>query len=578
MGKRVATKARNVRTAPEGRSKAPEELKSKWGLSRWAKVASGVGALILFLTIYLLRLDKVVGMIVDDAWYVLLAKGLAIGKGYTLINSPSPGIVPFYPPAFPMLLSLVYRLSPDFPSNVWLLKSISIAAMLGVGLVAFYYFFRDRRLPFYLALGIAVATIFYPALVFLATSTVMSECVFTLVLLSTIVVIDQVVRVEPRSHAWRYALLGGALASVAFLTRSVALALIIAAMLYLLKERLIRAAVIFGAVVVLFVAPWMLYAGRHAPTAEQRVEQSGNIVQSYAAQFWQKKAGQPMLGTITIDDLPERVWTNGSEIIRYDLGSIAFYPLFRPPEPGLAMRIDKEARGLSLVLSLLALIGWVSLIRERMTVAEITVPLSLLITVAWGWEQFRLLLPLVPFLIFYLLMGIRVIYRLYHRLYGVSKPQAEWALLTIIVWSMGVVSVYNNLSYILKKHVPTPDYSLLWTPAFEENEAVMRYVHATLPKSEVIATQNPALLHLYTGHQTIASDDPAGSWETWNRLGVRYLVRTSAYRLPDPDAAESQYKIIYRSNGILNLRVIDLGLPGSRPVWGAVKAPALSKQ
>src|SRR4026207_2092361 len=167
MGKRAAARARNVRTAPEAQTKTSEAPKRELGLGRWAKIASGTGALILFFTIYLLRLDKVVGQVVDDAWYVLLAKSLATGNGYTLINSPSPGIIPFYPPVFPMLLSLAYRLSPDFPNNVWLLKSVSIAAMMGVGLVAFYYFLRVRAWPFYLSLGLAVDRVPYPALAFL---------------------------------------------------------------------------------------------------------------------------------------------------------------------------------------------------------------------------------------------------------------------------------------------------------------------------------------------------------------------------------------------------------------------------
>ena len=565
MSKRAAARVRKVRTAPEREAKPPEELESKWRPGRWAKVASGVSALLLFLAIYLLRLDKVVGQVVDDAWYVLLAKALATGHGYTLINSPSPGIVPFYPPAFPMLLSLAYRLSPDFPNNVWLLKSVSIAAMMGVGLVAFYYFLRVRALPFYLSLGLAVATVLYPALAFLATSTVMSECVFTLGLLSAIVVIERSVRAERPSGEWRYAVLGGVLASLCFLTRPVALGLIIAAIIYLLKERMLRRAAIFATMVMLLVGPWVIYSGRHAPTEEQRVEQNGNIVQSYKTQFWQKTAGQPLRGTVTFDDLPDRIWSNASEIVRYDIGAVAFYGLFRPLEPGPGMPIEKEARGLSLVLSLLVLMGWVSVIRERTTLAEFTVPSILLITVAWGWEQFRLLLPLVPFLVFYLLMGIRVIYRSYHRLQRVSKPQAEWILVTIIAWGLCSLNLQSNIKYILKKNDPDPAYRLQWIRSFEENEAVIKYAGATVPATEVIATYNPALVLLYTGHKTVASDDPVGSWETWNRLGVRYLLRPS-------DPAESPYKILYSSNGTFNLRVIDLGLPSSRPVWGT-KSP-----
>src|SRR5436190_18042913 len=138
---------------------------------RLSLIGAGVAALAVALTIYLLRLDKVVGLVVDDAWYVLLAKALATGQGYTLINSPTPGITPFYAPAFPALLSIFYRISPNFPNNIWLLKSVSIAAMMGVGLVTFTYFKRERELPVWVAFALALATTIYPALVFLATST-----------------------------------------------------------------------------------------------------------------------------------------------------------------------------------------------------------------------------------------------------------------------------------------------------------------------------------------------------------------------------------------------------------------------
>ena len=71
--------------------------------------------LLIPLPIYILRLDHVFGMVVDDAWYVMLARALADGRGYTLVNSPIEGILPGYPPGFPALLSLIFRLYPDFP-------------------------------------------------------------------------------------------------------------------------------------------------------------------------------------------------------------------------------------------------------------------------------------------------------------------------------------------------------------------------------------------------------------------------------------------------------------------------------
>src|SRR5437868_2377050 len=64
---------------------------------------AGVALFVLALSIYVLRLDRVAGLFVDDGWYIMLAKAMATGQGYTLINSPSSGILPLYPPGFPFL-------------------------------------------------------------------------------------------------------------------------------------------------------------------------------------------------------------------------------------------------------------------------------------------------------------------------------------------------------------------------------------------------------------------------------------------------------------------------------------------
>jgi hypothetical protein len=568
LAKRTSAKSKQNKPAIEEPVKSAQPSPGDEKKRRMILIIAGGVALALSLAIYILRLDKVVGFVVDDAWYVLLAKALATGQGYTIINSPSPGIRPFYAPGFPALLSIFYRLAPSFPGNLIVFKSVSIAAMMGAGLVAFHYFRRYRELPVYVSFGLALATTIYPALVFLATSTVMSECVFTLTQLAAIVLIERSVREGQAGSAWRFTALGGALVSFAFLTRPAGLGLLLGTVIYLFKERVTKQLLIFAAIVVALVGPWMVYSRFYAPTAEQTAEQGSNIVQPYTKQFWQRTAGLPLSGTITLDELPERVWNNLSEIGRYDFGALAFYSLYRPLEPGEPVRIPVEARVISLCLAALAIAGFVSVVRERWTLAEIAVLLAIGVMMMWGWEQYRLLLPAVPFLLFYLLMGVRLIARLYQKLYAKPDPRGELIPLLVVSWFFVASNLYGNVQYIQKKYAPAPEERLGWTRAFEENEALIKHIGENVPQDEVIATQNPALLHLYTGHKTVASDDPALQWETWNRIGVRYLARTSPFPLPKPDANEGKYRTIYRTTGGLGLRLIDLGSPSSRPAWG----------
>jgi hypothetical protein len=556
-------------TKPQAQALPPtvEPVSSPAKPKPWLLIGLAVAVAIAFIVVYTMRLDNVVGLVVDDAWYVLLAKALATGQGYTIINSPTPGIRPFYAPFFPALLSIFYRFSSGFPGNLLLLKSVSIVAMFGAGVLAFFYFRRVREVPAYTALGIAAATILYPALVFLATSAVMSECVFTLLQLGALILIERAVAKRQDKAALKFAAFGALLVSAAFLTRPAGLGLLLGSLLYLLKEKVTRTLLVFAALVALLVGPWILYSRIYAPTPEQRAEQGANIVQPYTTQFWQRVAGQPLEGTITFDDLPERVWNNLSEISKYDIGGIAFYALFRPLEPGERIRVGAEGRGLSLLFTALALFGYVMTVRRRLTLAEIVVPLALAISISWGWEQFRLLLPLVPLLLYYLLMGVKGFGDLYQMLTGEQAGAKQWLPATVLIWLIVVSNLYSNNQYIQRKNDPSPAYQLKWLKAFNENEAVIKYAGDNLPKDAVLATQNPALVYLYTGHKTVASDNPAGAWENWKKLGVRYLVRTSPFPLDKPDASESKFNIIHRQGGLLNLRVVDLGEAATRQAW-----------
>ena len=172
---------------------------------------------------------------VDDAYYVLLARALADGEGYRLVSSGTTAILPLYPPGFPFLLSLVFQVAPRFPENVWLLKSVSIAAMFALGGLS-SALFRERRLADDLAALAAAAITIVPAFVFLATSTVMSECVFTLTLLGAVYVLQRSGDVKG-GRTLGFVAGAGMLGAGAMLLRSAGIAVIAAGVLWLLKER-----------------------------------------------------------------------------------------------------------------------------------------------------------------------------------------------------------------------------------------------------------------------------------------------------------------------------------------------------
>ncbi len=538
-------------------------------------LGAGLAALALSLTVYLKRLDSIVGMFQDDAWYALLGKAIATGQGYTLINSPSPGILPLYPPAFPFLLSLAYRLSPEFPQNLWLLKSVSIVAMLLTGWVCFRYFTRYRNLPQWLSLMAATCVALAPGLVFMATSSLMSECVFALAQMVTLVAVERCVQAKDGNGFWLFALLAAAAASWAFLTRSMAAGLILAALIYLLKERLFKSAVVFAVGVALIAGSWMLYSRAKAPTPDQRAEVNTYIIRPYTEQFWDRVAGHESAGKISAGELPGRFWNNLSSIAASDAGGIVLPSFFPALNQGLAERGNALQLTLSLLVIGLVIAGFVSTLRNGLTYAELALPLSLLVIIAWPFPPYRFLLPSLPLLLFYFLMGSKLVLTLHKRMVDSKTVSEPWLGLTVLAGLILALNLFGNFSYLKRKNSDVVSQRPRWMRVFGENEAVLKWANENVPKSDAIVSENPALVHLYTGNKTTTFDNPAGNWQLWNQLGVRYLLRISPGRLPDPDPIESKFRILHRAGGELNLRVTDFGPTTSRPAWGIAPPPGI---
>jgi hypothetical protein len=528
----------------------------------------GIAAAI-FLAVYLLRLDRILGLFVDDAWYALLAKSLATGQGYQLINSPSPGILPVYPPVYPFLVSLVYRLWPSFPNNVMLLKSVSIVAMLVVGLASYRHFNRDREWSHLVSLVSALTVTLTPGLVFLATSSTMSECVFTCFQLLAVVVIESAARAENGKTELRNAALGGALAAIAFLTRSIGLAVIGAGLVFLLKERRWRSAAVFVAAVAIFAAPWVIYSRTHQPTAEQRAEQGGMIVQDYSAQFWQVRAGDSSSALVGADRLPERMWGNAMKIIGNNVAMLFTPMLHRSSKLSGEETLEQglATHALSYVLSLVVLLGFALSARRRLGLAEITVVFTLGITCLWPWDTYRFLLPLLPFLFAYLLEAFRGARDFTQHQLETKNAAEPWRAMTIFAGLFLALFLYDHSVYIAKRSDLSRAEYLPWQAIFNENMEALNWIRDKAPEDAIFCSINPALIHLYTGRKSVAGGNADANWENWKRLNVRYMAYLSVFQIADPGMEEGRFDQVYRSKGPLKLRIMDLGRRENRLPW-----------
>lgn len=532
-----------------------------------------ISNIVLFFTvtipflIYALRIDHVVGMFRDDAWYALLGKALAAGQGYSMINSPSAGIVPIYPPFFPFLLSIVFRIFPDFPDNLLFLKLVSITAMFVSSYIAFcYYKQRGVSNPVSLCLGQLVLV--SPGLVFIATSSLMSECVFTLVYIGSIFIIEKAIITADKNHQLILTMLASILVSATILTRSIAGTLFIATCLYLLLKVNKKLLFIFVATTMLIVGSWTVYTRQHAPTVPQKSEANSYILTPYTEQFWDKLAGASSEGKITLAELPVRIGLNIISTITLDIGGIvvpSFYPALNQ---GLAERYHLFQSMLSIAVFILIVFGYYDSIKTNVTVSEIFIPLYLLIVLAWPFPPYRFLLPLYPILLLYLMSGWKRIVMLHLKL---SAPNNDHQLVSLQKGIMGlaiilvILSLYSNYVYINRRYSISEHKRPVWIRIFDETFLTINWVKKNIQKDRRIATENPALLYLFTGNKTVTYDNPSKQWDLWRDLDIRYYVSI----LPSQNSTSNntlltQFSIVYFNTGSLKLRVIDFGPPESR--------------
>ena len=304
-----------------------------------------------------------------------------------------------------------------------LLKSVSIAAMLGVGLLTYRYFTSCRGVPRQIAAGITLATVLTPGFVFLATSTVMADCVFTLGQLLVIVVVDRSARVDNEAAGRRYVLFAALIAAATMLVRTTGVAVIVAIILYLLNERRWQRALLFGAVTLACLMPWTIYARIHEPTTAQRLEHGGSIAYAYSDSMRMKRAADPASGRATLRDLTVRVGGNVFNVLGRDISGVFIPTFLRGADEsgeevvalGGTLGLTAGSMGnagatmfISFLISAVVLIGYVSAARTRLSAVELLVPISIAMIVVVPFWTFRYVLPLAPFLFFYFLEGLRV--------------------------------------------------------------------------------------------------------------------------------------------------------------------------
>jgi hypothetical protein len=409
-----------------------------------------------------------VGVFQDDAIYTVVGKALAEGQGYRMINLPGEPHATRYPPAYPMVIALLWKFWPSFPDNIVLFKFVN-AVFLGVTALATYAFTR-ARLAFSVVESLVVALLATLSVVMLLlTGVIMSEPMYVMVTMIALLRAERLVD-EPTV---RGALLVGLLLGLLALVRTVGAVAVPAAVLVLAWKRQWRAAFVVGAAASALIVPWIAW------TKLYEHEIPGVFAGKYGSYGAWLSLEQGGL------DFTLAVMRHNLAMID---GFLGYY--FMPVTP-------RWPRAIAMATQLvLFTVGAIAMLR-RAPVTVLYMGAYLTVVFMWPFEPTRFLLALWPPLMAALVLGALVLWRWRP---GVLPMRAlRWAAIAGVVAIVGGSGTYNWRGYTGKWWIS------IQREIGQRAAITAGWVARSTAMTDKLAIDHDLVVYLYTGRQSVPS-------------------------------------------------------------------------
>jgi hypothetical protein len=409
-----------------------------------------------------------VGAFEDDAIYTVLAKSLATGAGYRMINLPGAPHATHYPPGYPLVLALLWRVYPTFPDNIVLFKFANAAFLA----LAASFTFRFARIRLALSRPIAATVAIVGTLsivVLLVTGVVLSEPLFMALLLGALSLTESSAESGHLGRAFTSGLLLGALA----LVRTLGAVAIPAALLVMLLRRHYKAAVALGVAAALLLVPWQLW------------------VQAYQYEIPTLLTGKyGAYGPWLADAYREGGSAFARAVVAINARRLegVFGYVFMPVTPAWPRLLTFVA------LAGLTVAGLLRIVR-RNPVTTGFVALYMAVVLLWPFEPDRFLLAIWPVLALLSAVAIRDLWR-----WSPSATLRRVMRAVPLVASAVVVigfTVYNVRGY---RH---QWWASVQRDAGRDAKPIAEWVVRHTAMTDVLSTEHDLIVYLYTGRQAI---------------------------------------------------------------------------
>ena len=427
----------------------------------WA-AAVGVGVLALVTTS-----SAPVGAFWDDGVYLITAKSLATGGGYAFAHLPGAPAAVHFPPAWPVLLSLVWRLYPSFPENMAVLKLVNPLLLAFAAALACMYGVRRLALPPWVAaVAVVICGAALPVLVF--TNVLFSEPLFFVTLFGTLLIGERAVE----SGGWRWAVAVGVSTAFAVLVRTAGIALVPAIVVALIVARRWRDAAIALAVVIALLVPWQFWVSSHVSSLALPLRGSYGPYLDWVLALYRER-GVGFVVTVARQNIVSLFRTGGIALFLF--GPTVFRPL-------LVM--------LTLVITGLAMY----IARHRASVGVLFFTFYLVMVVAWPYAPDRFLWAIWPLIGLFISSGAVESARI-----GRATTTTKGATLTAaFACSIGVFALGGNAGYTARG-IARGWYDIAARRNADALTPVVAWINQHTRPTDIVACDGEPFVHLYTG-------------------------------------------------------------------------------
>jgi hypothetical protein len=434
----------------------------------------GFASVLLLITLASTYLPTACGSYHDDAIYVATAKSLVEGTGYSLINLPGSPPQTKYPILYPLLLAGIWKLWPTFPANLWAIQGLTmLSAALAVGL-GFLFLIRFAYASRGVAAAVTALVITTPFFQFISTRA-LSEMPFAFLLVLALWRVESALRAAHSTAGAQF--LTGVVIALAYLCRSVGVVVAVAALIALVARRRPVWLTLLGFATA--AGPWVYWS----LTALGQWQQ--NNVLGYYTDY---------LGSWTI------LASYPSEIVGWNLLYLLVATL-ATSMIGLHLCAD-WLLGWKLGPIFLTLGGLPWLYIVWRSVRFQMLPMFLagygMLMLCWPWPPARFLLPVLPFVLLYVVqIARRVTSLVLPTLHPfILKGGLALALAANLVVTLQVGLLYRETNFPF----PTfPDRPVHW----RSYEAVFDWIRQNTAATDRVGSALDTMVFLYTGRQAI---------------------------------------------------------------------------